>query len=71
MHSRRIARQATNWKTGRCPGQLRTDWQQTFKVDIRGGGISQEQIPVQVVERGTTLCATSTGATKVRWPGHM
>jgi len=44
IDSRRIARQATNWKPidgRRRPGRPRTDWQQTGEVDIRGGGIWQ------------------------------
>jgi len=53
MDSRKIARQATNWKPidgRRRPGRPRTDWQQTVKVGIRGGGINWEQIPDLAVD---------------------
>jgi len=54
----------------RRPGRPSTYWQQTVKVEIRGRGINWEQIPDLAVDRGawrkmTTLCAISTGGTKV------
>jgi len=69
MDSRRIARQATNWKLidgRRRPSRSRTDWQQTVEVDIRIGGITGEQIPELAVDRGawrmlTALCAIKHG----------
>jgi len=45
----------TNWKPidgRRCPVRLRTEWQHTGEVDIRGGGINWEQIPDLAVDRG-------------------
>jgi len=78
MESRKIARQATNWKQidgrGRT-GRPHSDWQQTVKVDVRGG-INWEQIPDLAVDRGgpgdreawrklTALCAISTGGTSL------